>query len=318
MSPVDSLTARLLAERHFPKYDVNEWAVMVLEAGFDSKHLRMLAATIPNDWPSISEDIERKALAELGWDNISQYEYLLEHARSLASDILEGRADPEEGSGRIYRLMTDANLRDELSGWYEIDEMLYSRGYFHQTGKKDYFYVEPAEFDRKVKEHCQSFLLATNPKTARLPETGFDEAEEVFREFLVNNKYPGTLLWVFADDLIIRPSKIDCYVPDRESNREAARCLYDVGVRRGHGIGLHVFARLNDKLLAYVLLPEDKLDSEYKLMSKDFVKFSARTPLRYEVREVTIPAIWKLKNLFINNKKRTGYESEIRFRSESK
>ena len=110
MSPVDSLTARLLAERHFPTFESNEWAVMCLEAGFDSRHLRMLAATIPNEWPSVSGEIERKALAELGWDKVSSYEYLLEYARSLASDILNGRIGTLEGSRRIIP-RPDPNMR---------------------------------------------------------------------------------------------------------------------------------------------------------------------------------------------------------------
>lgn len=290
---------------------------MCLEAGFDSKHLRMLAATSPNDWPSMTDEIERKARAELGWDEIPRYVYLLEYARLLASDILNGRVDNKVASRRIYDLMREADLFDELSGWYEIDEMLYSLEHFERTGNKDHFYCEPAEFDRIVNEHCKDFLVRSDPKTATLPETGFDEAESIFADFLVNNRHNGKVTWVFAEDLIIRQGKLDCYLPDPDRNREFARRLYDAGVMRGHGLALHVFAKLDDRLLGYIQLPDDALDSQHKLMSEHFVKFSVRTNLRYIVTEVNNPIIWKIKNFFISDRKRVGYEDEIPFRNKA-
>jgi len=314
MSSVDSLTARLLAERHFPTFESNEWAVMCLEAGFDSKHLRMLAATIPNDGPSVSGEIERKALSELGWDKLSSYEYLLEYARSLASDILDGRIGTIDGSRRMYRLMYEANLQDELSGWYEVDEMIFSREHYQRTGNKDYYYCEPAEFDRIVEEHCKHFLVTSRAKTAPLPETGFDEAESIFREFLSNNEQTGDIIWVFAEELIIGQSDLDCYLPNPEENRDLAQRLYEAAVKRRFGVGLNAFAKLNDNLLAFIRAPTDELDSQYKLMSEHFVKFSLRSHLRYQVHEITSPLIWTIKNLFTNDQKRVGYEDEIPFR----
>ena len=132
MSRIDETTAHLLAERHFQ--EVNEWAINCLEAGFDSKHLRMLAASLSQDWPSVREDIMRKALAELGWDRIHRYEYMLAYARCLASDILERRVDAVAGSRRMYGLIYEADLSSELYAWYEIDEILWDREYSAKTG----------------------------------------------------------------------------------------------------------------------------------------------------------------------------------------
>lgn len=46
-------TVKLLAERFLKKENISDWAIKCLERGFDSKSLRMLAAT--NDYDSPSE-----------------------------------------------------------------------------------------------------------------------------------------------------------------------------------------------------------------------------------------------------------------------
>ena len=305
---------RLLVERHFAKTPVGDWAIECLELGYDSPSLRILASMSPTEWPSIVEDKLSLALKELGWDSIHPYVFLLNYARRVADDILSDRLNPVDGSREMSVLLSATDGHSELDAWYDIDEIIWARDYFERTGVKDeYYYMEGDELVQIIRDACTRFLVRTRRKFSELPETTFEEAEETFKEFLTDNGHGVNIRWIFAEDMIVSNESFAIREPECEINRLLAKKLYEIGRERNFGIAMHAFAEVDGNPYAYIIVPEDDIDAQYRLMGPDAVKFSVRLPVN-KADKVTSGLSWFIRNLFVDDKKRRGNDDGIPFR----
>ena len=268
----------------------------------------MLAAMSPGEWPSVIEDKRDLAMRELGWVGIRSSVFLLQYARILAEDILADRIDSLVGSAEMYGLLQETDGDSELGAWYDIDELMLAQSDFRRSGKKDpYYYVEPDELVRVIKQACSDLLHRTRRKFGLLPDTTFREAEETFKEFLADNDHLAEVLWLFAEDVTIRQNTILIRPLDRKRNHALTEVLYERGKERKHGIEMHAFAKTDGDICAYIVVPLNDLHAQSRLMGSDFIKFSARLPLR-NAEIVTSSPLLFLRNLFSAEDKRNGWE----------
>ena len=143
---------RVLAERFLKKENISDWAIKCLEKGFDSKSLRILAATNNFDPPSQSDEYFNRALEELNWNDIELQDYLVKYAKILATEIIENKVDPIIASRDIFQILIDLDYPPELQAWQEIDEMIWAYEYFLKTGEQDYFYRPKDELISEIKK----------------------------------------------------------------------------------------------------------------------------------------------------------------------
>ncbi len=102
--------------------DYVDWAIACLEDGFDSKNLRMLAATEKPFYPSEIEDRFRRSLNELGWSYPSRKESLLSYAKKLAGEIVTGNLYPPVGCNQIFKIALALEYPIELTEWIYLDD----------------------------------------------------------------------------------------------------------------------------------------------------------------------------------------------------
>lgn len=112
-----------------------------------------------------------------------------------------------------------------------------------------------------------------------IAQTSFTEAEKEFKNFLADNNLPSDILWVFREDTISRNRELYerqfwLKPPSPEENRKIAEKYYEIGQQRSLGICLSAFAICGDKIGCCIILPKDKEDSEYLLMSSTHLKLS--------------------------------------------
>jgi hypothetical protein len=146
----DEKVVRLLSELFLKKTESPDWAVKVLERGFDSRSLRMLASMKTFDSPVEKDDFLGRSLRELNWDKININECLLSYSRIIAKDIIEDRLDPIEGAQEIYTIVTTLNYPSELQGWNMIDEGIWGFKRFLETGKTSYFFNTKKQLDSEI------------------------------------------------------------------------------------------------------------------------------------------------------------------------
>lgn len=150
--------AKLLAERFLKKEDISDWAVKYLEKGFDSKSLRMLAATNNLDSPSQLDDYFNRVLKELDWDKIEPQNYLMEYAEILSREIIEDKINPIKASQTIYQILLSLNYPPRLQGWFDIDEMIWDYEHFVESGNKGYFFRPKEEMISEIKKVSEELL----------------------------------------------------------------------------------------------------------------------------------------------------------------
>jgi hypothetical protein len=150
--------AKLLAERFLNKEYVSDWAIKCLEKGFDSKSLRMLAATNNLDAPSQTDEYFNRALRELGWDKIEIHDYLMQYAKILSREIVEDKTDPIKASREIYQILMDLDYPSELHAWFDFDEMISDYEEFLKTGRKYYFYRPKEELISEIKKASEELI----------------------------------------------------------------------------------------------------------------------------------------------------------------
>jgi hypothetical protein len=305
---------RLLSERYLDAIPYDQWAMNCLELGYDSPSLRMLAGMTEKEWPSVVDDKLNHVFMELGWTDIPPPVFLVQHARTLAGEILEGRLDPMSGARDICRLLVGNDVSD-LGPWYDIDDMLHAQQDFRETGQKqEYYYVEPDELEREIKQACSELLRRQRRSFCSLPETSFEEAEQAFREFLIDNDRSPDIQWIFAEDVIITPSSILVRTPLSPDQRETAGKLYNKGKERDLGMAIHGFADLDNSTLAYIVVPIDDRDAAERSMSPRFLTYSSYRR-GFNVESVSNPVRWWFNNQFTNDRKRIGYEAGMPFRT---
>ncbi len=110
-------------------------------------------------------------------------------------------------------------------------------------------------------------------------EEKFDEAKQVFQNFLSTQGLSSDLLWVFGEDVIALEKRFLIKVPLPAENECLARVCYDIGRKRDLGLCLHAFCLLDEQPCCYIQLPEDDLDAHYSLMGNHSVKYNVRSNL---------------------------------------
>lgn len=104
--------------------DAIEWAVLALEAGFDSPNVLMLAASErPANWFE-TERYFRAALAEVGVPWPDRDQALRDHARDVAASVVDGSVDPEHGVQRLARYAVALDYPDDMMDLYVLEDEL--------------------------------------------------------------------------------------------------------------------------------------------------------------------------------------------------
>jgi hypothetical protein len=116
------LLVRRYEERAGPE-DAVEWATELLERGFDTPNLRVLAGLSPD--PD-SADVERHlqlALEELACDRWTENQARTAYALVTAQRIVAGDVEPVEGCRAIYSSVARPfQYPTELSAWVHLDD----------------------------------------------------------------------------------------------------------------------------------------------------------------------------------------------------
>jgi hypothetical protein len=100
------------------------------------------------------------------------------------------------------------------------------------------------------------------------PET-FEVAAERFGEFLAEAGFPRTICWLTHDDILIGCRDYRFLVhPIREAGLSMAKIAYLLGLKRELGIALTAMCASDQETFANVIVPEDDLDRQYRLMGK--------------------------------------------------
>jgi hypothetical protein len=117
-------TLTLLAKRHLGYISLSafvNWAVFMLEAGYDTEHLRILSSLGSDPAHADIDHYFGQTLHELGWAVPPVPLLLRLYAQVIAQDMLEGEATPVEGCRIIYRIFLDDPLNDPWDRYYPID-----------------------------------------------------------------------------------------------------------------------------------------------------------------------------------------------------
>lgn len=123
----------------------------------------------------------------------------------------------------------------------------------------------------------------------------FGETQKLFQNFLAGQGLSDDIVWVFSEDIILEKDRVLVRTPVQSENEALAEQCFERGIRRDLGICFLAFALLDNRPCCYVLLPRDKIDSEYLLMSHG-PKFSVRVNL-LRAQPVSSRLIWTIKKL---------------------
>lgn len=120
MSPVTPKTRELFAKKHMSQVTVEDliaWAVSMLESGYDTKNLGILASLTGPLYSSEVEDYFERSVRELGWDAPKPEENLRWYTRYVAAKILSGETKPFEGCKQIYETLPALSYPRHLIRW---------------------------------------------------------------------------------------------------------------------------------------------------------------------------------------------------------
>ena len=147
-----------------------------------------------------------------------------------------------------------------------------------------------------------------------LPETSFDDAETFFKNFLEGQGFGSELIWVFREDVFIVSGGIMfVHTPIPSRNRDRAKKCFELGKERGLGIKFHAFATLNGVLCAFVSMPKDDLDAQYKLMGNLRLKCSHTMPMA-EAKADSSFFLWHIRQLIAKHPRVMRADQEIPLR----
>jgi hypothetical protein len=134
-----------------------KWAISMLERDFDSPSLRILSGL---DGSSLFEadDYFRRVLREL---QISEPDFetsIRAFACELATRLIVGTLDPENGVRELYRLCVAADYAKEFMVWFYLDDALddIRAGQYPWT----YESLTASNFEETVRSEAKNFLDA--------------------------------------------------------------------------------------------------------------------------------------------------------------
>ena len=105
----------------------------------------------------------------------------------------------------------------------------------------------------------------------------FADAVVQFRQFLVSQRVPSELLWVFREDVTSRERRILVKEPLPLENERLVASLYERGCQHGLGVQIDAFCLLSSRVCCYIWMPEDESEAEYQMISG--LKLSVPTEL---------------------------------------
>ncbi len=120
-------TLHLLARRHLGHAGLGEfvdWAVFMLEDGYDTEHLRMLASLSPAPDSADVAYYFGQTIHELNWIVPPAPILLRLYAQDIARSILDGTVPPLDGCHKIYGIYRDLGHPDDMRPWLYLDDGL--------------------------------------------------------------------------------------------------------------------------------------------------------------------------------------------------
>jgi hypothetical protein len=93
----------------------------MLEAGFDSKNLRILAGLTEPLYSSEVEEYLRRSFTDLGWHFPTQEEALRLYACDVAENVASEIMFPEEGCREMYKICQALGNPQDLEIWRGLD-----------------------------------------------------------------------------------------------------------------------------------------------------------------------------------------------------
>lgn len=105
--------------------DYIDWAVEMLELGYDSRSLGMLAS-FERSTSSIS-DVEQyfyRAINELNFVKPSQTVAVRNYACNVAQQIINGQIEPKAAVEELYKICVATRYGDDFVIWFELEEAL--------------------------------------------------------------------------------------------------------------------------------------------------------------------------------------------------
>lgn len=141
-----------------------------------------------------------------------------------------------------------------------------------------------------------------------LQETTFEGAVVAFRTFLSDNGLDEPILWVFQEDTLSREQKTLTYdfwlkLPLPEENESFARMHFELGKRRGFGLGLAAFAQCDEGVCCGFVVPTDEEDAQYMFMGPEHLKFSFITSDMPVAKVVRNDMRWRMLKSFAMHSK---------------
>ena len=144
-----------------------------------------------------------------------------------------------------------------------------------------------------------------------IKDTPFNKAQIIFKEFLKKEGLPNDLLWLFNEDVISDSGKYLVKVPVPTENEILAEECYDLGRLRGFGVALHGFCLLGTRVCCYIQLPENDMDSQYKMTSGLYVKYTVVIHIKTG-EAVKNSVLWHIRKWQNKRKKQVSFIKDIR------
>lgn len=116
----------------------------------------------------------------------------------------------------------------------------------------------------------------------KIKETSFGQAVKEFKKFLSENNLPLDIYWIFTEDVLQKKSEIYdssfwLKLPLPPENVNLAEKQYEFGRLKNLGMCLSAFALCEDKICCHIIIPKDESDSEFLMMSPEYLKLSIVT-----------------------------------------
>jgi len=142
-------------------------------------------------------------------------------------------------------------------------------------------------------------------------ESSFEEAEALLQCFLEEQGFGSKLNWLFSEDVIIAShGNVFVRTPIPAGNRDRAKQCFELGKQRDLGMAFCAFASLDGVPCAYISLPKDELDAQYKMMDNRQLKYGYTTPLA-EAKVTPSGFLWKLRQLALKYKQVVRWDEEV-------
>jgi hypothetical protein len=99
-----------------------EWAVGMLEAGYDSKNLRMLAGIEPRSSVFEAEDYFQRTVSELGLTEPLKETAIKAYSIYVAEQIIGRKVPARDGVKMLFRVCMESDYPKYLMIWFNLDD----------------------------------------------------------------------------------------------------------------------------------------------------------------------------------------------------